>query len=280
MKNFLKLLNFELGRFGKIYLVLVGITVLSQLLGTYFMTNRYMKAFNDAIYLNGLSTEQFLNQNGQFNLTSMFSSMWYNLPILFAAAILVIYCFFIWYRDWFGKNTFIYRLLTLPTARINIFFSKAVAIFLMVLGLVALQILLLIAASNILKWMIPANLRTDLTIMDAILNSYGNYHLSLLIPPTFIDFLIHYGVGFTAVFLVFTAVLMERSFRLKGLILGIIYSVLAIVVLNLPQMIIVWTQKSYLYPIELFGVQVILWAIITITTIFISNYLLNKKVTV
>ena len=37
----------------------------------------------------------------------------------------MIYVFFIWYRDWLGKYTFAYRLLMLPTTRINIYFAKA-----------------------------------------------------------------------------------------------------------------------------------------------------------
>ena len=45
-------------------------------------------------------------------------------PIALCVVVLIIYVFFIWYRDWLGKNTFIYRLLMLPTARIQCLFSK------------------------------------------------------------------------------------------------------------------------------------------------------------
>ena len=37
------------------------------------------------------------------------------------------------------------------------------------------------------------------------------------------EFVIYYGVGMTAVFVVFKAILFERSFRLKGIIYGILY---------------------------------------------------------
>ena len=43
---------------------------------------------------------------------------------MLCGVILIIYVFFIWYRDWLGKNTFIYRLLMLPTARIQCLFGK------------------------------------------------------------------------------------------------------------------------------------------------------------
>lgn len=280
MKSYLKLVNFELGRFIKIYFVLAGITIVSQIIGTVLMANDYMENLNDAIYLDGLTTEQFLEQFGAFSLMNMFGSVWYVLPIIFAAAALIFYCFFIWYRDWFGKNTFIYRLFMLPTARLNIFFSKATAIFLMVLGLVALQVILLKIASYILKWIVPVNLRVDLSVMELVSNSYGNLHLGLIIPTSFIEFLINYGIGFTAVFVLFTAILFERSYRFKGFIFGILYATTAVIIFLLPEILIISFETSYLYPVELFIVHLILWTLITGMSIWISNYLLNKKVTV
>lgn len=280
MKSYLKLVNFELGRFIKVYFVLAGITILSQIIGTILIANNYMKTLDDAIYLEGLTTEQFLDQFGRLSLVEMFGSAWYVFPILFAAAALIFYCFFIWYRDWFGKNTFIYRLLMLPTARLNIFLSKATAIFLMVLGLVALQIILLKIASSILKWIVPANIRVDQSIIELITNSYGNLHLGLFIPTSFIEFLINYGIGFTAVFVLFTAILFERSYRFKGFIFGILYATAAVIIFLLPEILIISVETSYLYPVELFTVHLILWALITGLSIWISNYLLNKKVTV
>ena len=79
---------------------------------------------------------------------------------------LIIYVFFIWYRDWLGKNTFIYRLLMLPTARINVYLAKATTILLFVLGLVALQLLLLPIEGQVLQWMVPTEFRTDMSINE------------------------------------------------------------------------------------------------------------------
>ncbi|MHA6253284.1 hypothetical protein [Oceanobacillus sp. CAU 1775] len=280
MKNYFKLVNFELSRFIKIYIVLVGVTIISQIAGAVILSNNYMNEYNNAVYLRGESVSQFMEYSGMMGLSRLLGSEWYVLPVMFSAATLLIYCLFIWYRDWFGKNTFIYRLLMLPTARMNIFFSKATAIFLMVLGLVALQIILFLAAINIIKWIVPANLRMDQSIMEAMYGTYSNMYLGLIIPPTFIEFLINYAVGFTAVFVLFTAILFERSYRLKGLGIGIIYSILVVLLLFLPEFIIIWTQKNYLYPIEFFIVKVVLWAIITASAIMISKHLINKKVTV
>ena len=61
--------------------------------------------------------------------------LWARLPLCIVA--LIFYCFIIWYRDWFGKNTFAYRLLMLPTSRLNLYIAKATTILLFILGLLA-----------------------------------------------------------------------------------------------------------------------------------------------
>ena len=83
---------------------------------------------------------------------------------MLCVVVLIIYVFFIWYRDWLGKNTFSYRLFMLPTARIHVYLAKATTILLFVLGLVALQLLLLPVESQVLQWMVPNEFRTDLSI--------------------------------------------------------------------------------------------------------------------
>lgn len=276
MKNYFKLVNFELNRFMKIYLALTAIVVLSQLIGTVLMARSFVGNFNEKVYIEGYSIEQFLDQFGSISLFELQHHGSFILPIVFAAATLILYCFFIWYRDWFGKNTFIYRLLMLPTARINLYFSKATAIFLMVLGLVALQVFLLQIEGMLLKWIVPANLRTDFSIMEI----QGIPHLGLLIPNSFVEFIIHYGLGFMAVFVLFTSILFERSFRFIGVLYGVLYAMFAAILFYSPYIVMSVLGKNVLYPNELFGLQVILWVIVTAMSIWISNYLLNKKVSV
>ncbi len=280
MKSYLKLVNFELDRFIKIYFVLVGVTIISQIIGTIYSAKHFMKEFEKAIYIEGLTTEQFLELNGKFGLIDLLGTGWFFYPMVFAAAVLIIYCIFIWYRDWFGKNTFIYRLLMLPTARINVFFAKATAIFMMVLGLSALQLILFKVTGRILQWLIPANLRIDMPIMEIVTSGYGNYHLGLLFPTSFMEFLIYYGVGFAAVIVLFTAILFERSYRLKGAVLGVLYAAAAVTVFLLPEILVIILEKNFLYPNETFIVYVILWTMITAFSIWLSNYLINKKVTI
>jgi len=137
MKNYLQLVNFEINRFFKLYLILIGLTIVSQLSGAMIVSKIYMKNAKQMMAKRQFSMNQYIEEYGTFSFGQFTYSEWFLLPIFFCIAILIIYVFFIWYRDWFGKNTFIYRLLMLPLERITIYFAKLTTIMLLVLGLIA-----------------------------------------------------------------------------------------------------------------------------------------------
>src|SRR5690625_6144925 len=100
------------------------------------MSKGYLKLANREIYEQGISMTEFIEWNGMMSMVKVIGSMWFMGPIALSVAAFIFYIFLIWYRDWFGKNTFIYRLLMLPTARLNVFLAKAISIMMMVIGLV------------------------------------------------------------------------------------------------------------------------------------------------
>ncbi|GAB3807156.1 hypothetical protein [Virgibacillus kimchii] len=273
MNRYLKLVHFEISRFFKLYLVLIVITILSQITGVIVLSNQYVNRANESIYAQGMSIEQFITQYGPMSMFQVTNSLWFMGPIALCIAALIFYTFFIWYRDWFAKNTFIYRLLMLPTARINVYLAKAVSIFLMVLGLIALQLMLIPLQSIILQWMVPRELRVDMTVNEVI-DSFG--YLQILLPLSFMEFMIHYGIGFMVVFVVFTAILFERSFRWKGVLLGAVYGLFAIALFTWPFFVL----TEYLYPVELLVVEMMLGVIVAAMSIWVSHYLLTKKITI
>ncbi|MGX7394893.1 hypothetical protein [Carnobacterium mobile] len=280
MKNYLKLVNFELNRFFKIYLVLISLTVISQLTGTIIESKAYVSLANTAIHKNLVPLEQFIEDNQPMGLMRLLTSGWFLIPIALAAAALLFYSFFIWYRDWFGKNTFIYRLLMLPTARLNLFFSKLSAIFLMVLGLVATQLILLPIENTLVKWLVPSEFRIDLSIRDSLTASSASSFFTLLLPDSFIQFLVNYGIGILFLVVLFTIILFERSFHFKGIFLGGLFGIAAVVIFISPILIESALNYYYLYPIELFILEVALGIAIIGVSIWVSNSLLNKKITV
>ena len=124
MKRYLKLVNFEFNRFLKLYLVLLGITILSQIIGVIVESRSYLNRANEIMYKDLIPKNEFLENYGTMSFSTISWSPWFMGPIFLCGIALMIYVFFIWYRDWFGKNTFSYRLLMLPTARITCVFSK------------------------------------------------------------------------------------------------------------------------------------------------------------
>ncbi|MFC3041679.1 hypothetical protein ACFOGI_15650 [Virgibacillus xinjiangensis] len=275
--KFLKLVNFELGRFMKIYVALAAITVISQFTGVIVKSKEYLEQADTIMLEQSINIGTYVQNYSAMTMKQVTQSLWFMGPIALSAAALIFYCFFIWYRDWLGKNTFIYRLLMLPTARLNILLAKAAAIFLMVLGLISLQIVLLPVESTLLQWMVPTDLRMDMNT-HAIIESF--FLLRIIIPDTFTGFLVAYGIGFMAVFILFVAVLLERSFRLKGVLLGAGYAILAGLCFLAPLILHIIPETRWLYPGELFAVEIVLLMLVTGVSIWLGNFLLKKKVTV
>jgi len=276
MNKYMKLVRFELNRFWNFYLILIGITVVLQLTGVIVLSKKYIAQANQIMYENALSPAQFLQQYNPMTLYhQIIGSLWIAGPVMICVVTLVIYVFFIWYRDWLGKNTFIYRLLMLPTTRMNLYFSKITTIMLMVFGLVAVQIILLMIENQIIQSIVPTDLRLDLSIWEFPRVEW----LSMLIPRTFTEWIIYYSIGFMAVCVVFTAVLFERSFRWKGIILAIIYAVLSVLVFTSP-LFVHYSLDGYFYFAELLGLEILAGLIVTTGAIGTGHYLLKNKIRV
>jgi hypothetical protein len=275
MKNYLKLVNFEVNRFFKLYLILIGLTILSQLIGAWIISHTYMKNAKQMMAEKQLSMNQYKEQYGTFSFDQFTDSEWFLLPIFFCIAMLMIYVFFIWYRDWFGKNTFIYRLLMLPTERMVIYFAKLTTIMLLVLGLIALQIVLILMEKQIVNSMIPIDFQSNFSIYSSSTLNMWRW----LYPTTFTEFILVYAVGLLFVAVIFTAILIERSYGLKGIFGAIFYGLLSLVVFYAP-IFFVNFYTNYFYPLEIFLMVVVASMIVLGSAIWIANHLLKYKIRV
>ncbi|MEI5906991.1 hypothetical protein WAK64_07965 [Bacillus spongiae] len=275
MKRYLKLVNFEFNRFFKLYLVLLGLTTLLQMIGVIFESRKYVNLVNEEVYGGMMTKNEFLNTYWSMSFVNVSYSPMFIAPIALCVITLGIYVFFIWYRDWLGKNTFSYRLLILPTARINVYLAKATTILLLILGLVTLQLALIPVERQVFEWIIPSEFRTDLSIFE-IINS--TEIMVFLIPESLFEFILHYGFGMIAVILVFTAILFERSFRIKGVFYGILYSAVSLFLLFSPTMMNVFLLGNYFYPMELFLMELAAGTLVGAVAIYTSNYLIKHKI--
>ncbi|MDF0728419.1 hypothetical protein PY093_17405 [Cytobacillus sp. S13-E01] len=277
MKNYLKLVNFEFNRVAKLFAVLLGITFVMQMIGVIIESRKYLKIANEEMYQQMMTKVQFLESFGQMSFLQVVRSVWFLGPIAICVAGVAFYIFLIWYRDWFGKNTFIYRLLMLPTTRLNIFYAKITTILILTVGLVAIQLILLPIEMWVMKAMVPDEFRSDMGVHQVLISMP---ELSIIIPSSFVELILFYGAGLMVVSVLFTAILFERSFRWKGIVAGVLYSGAAIVVLILPILLHEFVLNGFFYPIELFVLVILMGVIVFAASIWMSRFLLTKKITV
>ncbi|MGE7766052.1 hypothetical protein [Peribacillus sp. NPDC096540] len=277
MMRYLKLVNFEINRFSKIYISLLLITLVSQFAGVIIVTKNFLNRAHDIMSEEKISEAAYVTNYGGIDFTQIANSLWFQGPIALSAVALVFYIFLIWYRDWFGKNTFIYRLLMLPTSRLSIYLSKATAIFLMVLGLIALQIIILPMENALFN----SNVRETLLNMEmsSSVITEANRVLTLIIPSTFTQFLLSYGIGLMVMSVLFTAIMFERSYRIKGIVSGLVYCGIAAALFCAPVFIMA-SESFYFYPNELFSIMTALGFIVTGLSIWLGSWLLKNRVTV
>lgn len=277
MKHYLQLVNFEINRFMKLYLLLAIFVGVVQTATVIFEASSYMQIVKSRVS-RGMTPEQFINENWRFSLAEVVYTNGFMFPIIIAIAGLVFYMFFIWYRDWYARNPFVYRLLTLPTDRMNVYFAKLTTIMLTVFGMLAFQIIMLGFYRQLVEWIVPVVYRENLSI-GLIVNS--SIYLRMLIPNSFPEFITIYIKGLAVVIVAFTIVLMERSYKWIGLVLGIVYAAVALILYALP-IIIQYAiyNNSYLYYAELYWLEMGILALIVVVSLVISNYLIKRKVTV
>lgn len=277
MNRFVKLLNWEINRFAKLFAVLCLITLLSQFIGLFLYVRQFMNQLKEVFQINAMTISEYFAHHYQPAVFLNYSqTLWFYVPIGLGVTTLLLYVFLIWYREWVGKGAFIYRLLMLPTARMNVYLAKMSAILLFVLGLVTFQALILIPEIHWFNAMIPSVFRNNMSL-DLI--EIHPSLLSLLIPRYLVQLFLDYGAGLMIVVVIFTAILLERSFRLKGIVAGVLYGILAGFVFLLPVLISTTWYPNYFYPSEIVKMEIIAGIFITSSSLWISSYLLTKRVT-
>ncbi|QMV39921.1 hypothetical protein [Cohnella cholangitidis] len=272
MNRYLKLVHMEVHRFRYILAGLMAFTMIIQFVALIWHLNeelnmhekvliKYGYPVMDMSFAQAIASTQFL----------------FTIPIIASISVLILYIFFIWYRDWLGRNTFVYRLLMLPTARSHIYLAKLTAMLLFVFGLISFQLLLLPIEHFIFKLMVPAEQIKPSYFMDAV---SVNQAFELLLPRNLDQFVLSYGIGVMSVVAVFTAILLERSYRLIGIVYGVLYLLACLLAFSFPLFAGIDTSDAYLYPEEIWGIELLICVLIVTVSIWLGFRLITKKVSV
>ncbi|SYX83870.1 hypothetical protein [Paenibacillus alvei] len=275
MNRYLKLVHMEIHRFRYILASLMVVTMVCQF-SSFILTIKDVLAFKAK---NGMGYEYTgIPDILTFPWVILKTKEWFILPILLSITVLALYTILIWYRDWFGRSTFIYRLLILPSKRWMLYVSKLTAIIMFVFSMIAFQLVLLVGENMIFKAMVPAELRTDSTFVEAI---SMNDALKTLLPKQFEQFIYNYGLGIVAVMVIFTAVLLERSYRRIGVLYAIAYFAGCVVLAVYPVFFAGFVRlNEYWYPNEIYGMQLGVCLFVAVISGCLGFWLLRKKITV
>ena len=271
MNKILTLYNIEFKRIYKLYLSLIGVLLIGNLLSvTKSIYNSIENISNENHFI--MSINLLKTNLGQNFISEIAKNQLYNyssMALALAVFICLIYALIIWYRDYFSNSKTIYTLLSLPQPRFNIYLSKLMLVVFMIYGVIISQVLFWYIDLNILK-IISGIGKSDFTNVYKMIQH--NIELNL-ISPYILDFLMidFFGV-ILAVVVIFTGVLIERSFKKVGIVLGTSYIMFSIIgyfyiILNQTLVSDGLLFKHIIYYIFIFGIS-----------LFISYKLLNKRI--
>ncbi|SFK18839.1 hypothetical protein SAMN04488569_101439 [Marinilactibacillus piezotolerans] len=278
LQYFIRLVNFEFERMYKFLLGIMIILILSNFAGYIIGPLNYVSKANETMKLESLSTTQYIETYGSFSLETLTRSLWILGPIALGIIGFLFYSIFIWYREWLGKNTFIYRLLMLPTSRMHIYFAKLLIIFVGIFSLLSLQIISLWIGSFIISSLTPPEFFSAMTVSEVVRTGII---FPMILPNTLEVFLGIYSLGLVAISVLFTIILLERSYRIKGFPLGIFYALASIGFIISPNLVSLIAKNNYiLFNSELIIIVVIFALIVGLVSLLISRYLLKNKITV
>ncbi|WP_215190606.1 hypothetical protein [Exiguobacterium sp. s6] len=199
--NLLKLIGWEVERMTKPYLILITLLVVVQFgwLGFFLWseTNMYEE-------IRRTGTPDYI-----LTFANYLGGMAFILSIGVAVTATIFFSFWIWYRDFQGRGTFMMRLLLMPQQRMLVFGAKLTTMMLMILGLFSVQwIALKLQYIAFSSWFDSQMIPMRGSFEQAI--GYDGA-LSIMYPASIVNFIIHQVLIVIIILFVFTFVLIERS---------------------------------------------------------------------
>jgi hypothetical protein len=145
------------------------------------------------------------------------------------------------------------------------------------LALLALQQLLLLLGDAVYRSIVPMEARVDVPLQLLIL---VNPVLNILLSPSSIDLLLNYVTGITIVIVLYTGILLERSYRWYGILAGLGYAAAALFIIIIPFIIQGSDYRYWMTGTKLTVLYFTLLAVVSSISVWYSQYLLAKKITV
>ncbi|SDB87437.1 hypothetical protein [Shouchella lonarensis] len=272
MMTYLRLTHFELRRFLPTYVGLLLFLLVGQLLVVF--RNQQIELGGIAAFIKeGKTVDHFLAEHGPFTMAPVGLSIIYQGAFIIVLTIITLYSLFIWYRDWYGKNTIIYRLLTLPHARLSLFWAKFTTIALLWLGAITWQISIIPIQQLFYEMRFPTEAVTSVPIYSVL----KNINPSLFIhPANTVEMITLFQGGILFLLTLFTMIVIERAYHFTGIVPAIIYGVCIYAITTFPSQ---WFH-SYMYPSERFFLDSTIFLLVMAMNLLIAHRLMKTRITV
>ena len=274
MNKILTLYNIEFKRIYKLYFLLIGTLLIANLAGVmktlYDSVKRISLENNLPMNIDILKTNlgySFVNEFTK-NDIYVYGSMALGVAILFC----LLYATIIWYRDYYSKSKTIYTLLSLPQPKFNIYLAKLIMVLVMIYGVIACQFLFWYMDLNIIKIFAGISSPNFANVYSNMMQPVNQINV---VSPYLLDFLMIDLFGIIlAVVVIFTGVLIERSFKKVGVLLGVGYILITII----GYVFIIGLDSGILGNLLLN--HIMYYILLLMVSILISYRLINKRVCV
>lgn len=270
MNKILTLYDIEFKRIYKLYFGLLFSFVFANLGGLLIALNNVVIKIAEKLdveksfqLLKKVSAGKILRN---YTISTVYLFM--NMLLIVAIIICFLYAVVIWYRDFIGKSKTSYTLFMLPNNKFDMYIAKLITVVTLIYG---------VMIAEILVWAISIGIITTFSnvTLEQIINIFnGDTSISILgiIRFNVIEFIMLNIIGtIILVMTVFTGVIIQKSFKKAGTLLGVAY-IMGIQIVNLYAFMVgVNTGR-------LLTLQSITYAITVLVSSLISYKLLNKKI--
>ena len=275
VSKILTLYDIEFKRIKKIYFSTLGLLILGNIVLFIFYLNLITKETENILNIKG--GLKLLKSNEAYRIVES-GEIIYSLYKLssFFMTLGIIWCLFyslmIWYKDFFSKTKVAYTLFTLPLNKFNIFLSKLIIVVSFIYGVVITQHIIWIFQSLIIDAIVGMNITEIIDIINY--NNYINiiWMGGLLYP---IEISMYYLIAPIAlVTVMFTGVMIHKSFDKIGVFLAILYIILT------GFFYIFISRNCISYTDELLKGHIFYYITVETLSLIMSYKLLNKRIQV
>lgn len=273
MSKILTLYDIEFKRIKKVYFSILGLLIISNLTWFIYNLNSVAKEVQEILNIRwGLGLLKSEEADMIIKNGGLIYSL-YSLSFFFMILGLVwclYYTLLTWYKDFSSKTTVAYTLFTLPYNKFNIFISKLIIVLSFIYGVLATQHILWILEILIMKSLIGVDISEIIYIINYN-RSINFLYMGVSIYPLEI-FMYYVFSPILAVIVLFTGVLIHKSFDKIGGFLGLFYVVIVIFIyLYISTRFMVFTD-------ELLRNHILYYIVMGSLSLIISYNLLNKKI--